>query len=269
MNNKAFMDAFMSKIIDEVIKRIQNKPKKALVLFSGAAIGFNEAMDSLVKLKDDGWQLKVFLSDEAMTVLTPSYIKETLNVDVIYNSKSQIAQKDLYGDVDKIIIASTTVNTAAKLAHGICDNAMLTIINHGLMAGTDCVCAVDGACPDNETRKKIGMGNSSDGYREILRNNLRIIQSFGIKTVNAEDLYAGCINSETTAVGASCVNKVVTVKEADPFDTDDGMIAKRIISRGDVLAHRNSKVIKIPADAIITEYAKEAIATLGLQVEKI
>ena len=60
-----------------------------------------------------------------------------------------------------------------------------------------------------------------------------------------------------------------TSKESDPFEPDDGMIAKRIISRGDVLLHRNSKVIKVPADAIITEYAKEAIATLGLRVEEI
>ncbi|MEG0230323.1 MAG: flavoprotein, partial [Oscillospiraceae bacterium] len=174
------MDIFIQKVVEEVIKRIKNRPKKALVLFSGAAIGFTEAMDSLVKLKNDGWQLKVFLSDEAMKVFTPSYIQETLGVDTIYNSGSQVAQKDLYGDVDQLIIATTTINTAAKLAHGICDNEMLTLINHGIMAGSPCVCSVDGACPDNKTRAEFGMGNSPESYSEMLRNNLKSLNAFGI-----------------------------------------------------------------------------------------
>ncbi len=94
INSEAFMDVFIQKVVEEVIKRIKNKPKTALVVFSGAAIGFKQAMDSLVKLKNDGWQLKVFLSDEAMNVFTPSYIQETLGLDTIYNSGSKVAQKN-------------------------------------------------------------------------------------------------------------------------------------------------------------------------------
>ena len=60
INSEAFMDVFIQKVVEEVIKRIKNKPKTALVVFSGAAIGFKQAMDSLVKLKNDGWPIKRF-----------------------------------------------------------------------------------------------------------------------------------------------------------------------------------------------------------------
>ncbi len=261
------MDALIQKIVDEVVKRLkaqENAPKKALVVFSGAAIGYKEAMDSLVKLREDGWELKVFLSDEAMHVFTPSRIQETLKVDAIYNSSSNVPQRELYAEVDQIIIAATTVNTAAKIAHGICDNEMLTLINHGLMAGTPVVCAINGACPDNAMRAKLGMGNSSEGYRALLRNNLKALKSFGIKLVSSDELYDGCVGNDHIDVSKACTQPA-TAKQSDPFK-DEGVISKRIISRGDVLAHAGQKVIKIPTGAIITEYAKEAIKSLGLQV---
>lgn len=271
INSEAFMDVFMQKVVEEVIKRIKNRPKSALVVFSGAAIGFTEAMDSLVKLKNDGWQLKVFLSDEAMKVFTPSYIKETLDLGTIYNSGSKVPQQELYSEVDQIVIAATTVNTAAKIAQGICDNEMLTLINHGLMAGTPVVCAINGACPDDAVRAQLGMGKSPEGYRNLLRNNLKALKSFGVKLVSSDELYDGCIGRDTlkAVTGSTCTVPVEAVKGSDPFEPDDGMISKRIISRGDVLLHSNKKAIKVPANAIITEYAKEAIASLGLRVERI
>ncbi len=255
----------MQKIVDEVVRRLKNQPKKALVVFSGAAIGFTEAMASLKKLREEGWQLKAFLSDEAMKVLTPSYIQETLGLDEIYCSESHVPQRELYGEVDQIIIATTTVNTAAKIAHGICDNEMLTLINHGIMAGTPCICAIDGACPDNKVRAQLGMGNSPEGYRKLLKSNLRALKEFGIKLVSGEELYDGCTGKTLEAR----VQETKPAEVVDPYDSDGGVITKKIISRGDVLMHRNAGTIKVPQGAIVTEYAKEAIQSFGLRLERI
>ncbi len=273
INNEAFMKLFMDKIVDEVIRRIKNRPKVALVCFSGAAIGFKQAMDSLAKLKNDGWQLKVFLSDGALAVLTEDYIKKTLGVDKIHTTQTKTPQKELYGDVDQIIIASTTVNTAAKIAHGICDNEMLTLINHGIMAGTPFVCAVDGACPDNATRAQLGMGNSPAGYREMLKNNLRALRDFGMKVV---DLYDACVGTPAAKVPekkeAGCAlppkeEAAAKVLKDDPF-AEDELITKRIISRVDILKNRGKKAVKVSQDAIITEYAAEAAKEFGICIER-
>ncbi|SDX34703.1 Flavoprotein [Eubacterium barkeri] len=281
INSEAFMDLFIQKVVDEVIRRIKNRPKTALVCFSGAAIGFKQAMDSLVKLKNDGWQLKVFLSDAALCVLTEDYIRKTLGVDKIHTSQTKTPQRELYADVDQIIIASTTVNTAAKIATGVCDNEMLTLINHGLMAGTPFICAVDGACPDNATRAQLGMGNASDGYRELLKNNLRALKNYGMRLVAAEDLYDACVGTPAgkvtkkeapkptaCAVPEKALEAPAPVMNPDPF-AEDPLTTKRIISRVDIIKNRGKQAVKVSANAIITEYAKDAAKELGICIERV
>lgn len=272
MNNSTFMDALIQKVAEEVAKRIKNNPKTALVCFSGAAIGFKQAMDSLVKLRDDGWNLKVYMSDAAINVLNADYVKKTLGVDKIHSSQTKTPQRELYEEIDEIIIASTTVNTAAKIACGIGDSEMLTLINHGLMAGKPFYCAVDGACPDNETRAKLGMGHSPKAYREQLRNNLKALKSFGMNLVAAEDLYDACVGTPAGQVQkeASCA-----VKEAVPEapaaavpSMNDDLMSKRIISRVDLLNHRTCDVVKVSADAIITAYAAESAKEFGIRIER-
>lgn len=285
MKNDDFMDAFMKKIADEVIKRLKNKPKTALVCFSGAAIGFKQAMDSLVKLRNDGWILKVYMSDAAIHVLNDEYIKKTLGVDKIHCTATHTPQRELYEQVDEVIIATTTVNTAAKMACAIGDTEMLTLINHGLMAGKPFVCAVDGACPDNETRAKLGMGNSPAAYRDRLRDNLKALKSYGMNLVAAEDMYDFCVGTPAgkPASAGSCEvtaapepekpavqeEKPAPVAPEEPAATNDDLVNKRIISRVDIIKHKNDGVVKVSGSAIITAYAEEAAREFDIRIERV
>ena len=58
MNRKEFEEALMSTIVeyisDQVILRYAQACKKATVLFSGALIGYKDAVTSLNELKKDG-----------------------------------------------------------------------------------------------------------------------------------------------------------------------------------------------------------------------
>ena len=66
MNRKEFEEALMSPIVeyisDQVILRYAQACKKATVLFSGALIGYKDAVTSLNELKKDGWTLTAVLS---------------------------------------------------------------------------------------------------------------------------------------------------------------------------------------------------------------
>lgn len=270
------MEILIQKVVDEVIRRIKNQPKKALVLFTGATIGFRQAMDSLLKLQKDGWQLKVVLSDDGMKVLNPEAIRKELNLDVIFNSGNITSQKDLYGSVDMIIIGSMTVNTAAKLAVGITDTVALSLINHGIMAGIPVVGAQDACDPDDPKRAALGMGKSSEMYRKMLHKNMNVLREFGISLVEADVLYEACIGKnpgkkavekaaeiQVTKTPKSVMNPVVSTINTEC------VIDKKVIARTDILKVRNAKTVKIPAGAIITEYAVEAIDEYGLQIIRI
>ena len=69
MNRKEFEEALMSTIVeyisDQVILRYAQACKKATVLFSGALIGYKDAVTSLNELKKDGWTLTAVLSKAA------------------------------------------------------------------------------------------------------------------------------------------------------------------------------------------------------------
>lgn len=273
---KSLMDILIQKVVDEVIKRIKNQPKEALVLFTGATIGFRQAMESLLKLQKDGWQLKVVLSDDGMKVLNPEAIKQELNLDVIYHSCNIKSQKDLYNSADLLIIGSMSVNTAAKLAVGITDTVLLSLINHGFMAGIPVVGVQDACNPDDPKRAKLGMGKSPEKYRKMLHGNIDVLREFGMQLVNAEDLYETCVCKAPIKMEVSKVVET-TVEETKkpvmnplvPVIEGECVLNKKVITRTDILKIQGAKAVKIPADAIITEYAVEAINSFGLQIIRI
>ncbi len=276
MLENGLLDMLIQKIVDEVIKRIKNQPKKAVVFFTGATIGFKESMDSLLKLQKDGWQLKVVLSDDGMKVLNPVAIQKELNLDVIYHSGNIKSQKELYGSADMFVIATMSVNTAAKLAVGITDTVLLSLINHGFMAGTPVVAAVNACNPDDPQRASLGMGKSSPKYREMLINNIETLREFGMKLVSGKDLYATCVGGTPTEANDLIVEKTAIPIEKGPVvnqivsvNNSECVIDKNVISRVDILKARGSNLVKIPAGSILTGYAAEAAKEFGLQIIRI
>ena len=276
MRENGLLDILIQKIVDEVVRRIKNQPRKAVVFFTGATIGFKESMDSLLKLQKDGWQLKVVLSDDGMKVLNPVAIQKELNLDVIYHSGNIKSQKELYGSADMFVIATMSVNTAAKLAVGITDTVLLSLINHGFMAGTPVVAAVNACNPDDPQRASLGMGKSSPKYREMLINNIETLREFGMKLVSGKDLYATCVGGTPTEANDLIVEKTAIPIEKGPVvnqivsvNNSECVIDKNVISRVDILKARGSNLVKIPAGSILTGYAAEAAKEFGLQIIRI
>ena len=64
-----------------------------------------------------------------------------------------------------------TINTAAKVANCISDNLLTNMISRAMATGKPIVAAVDGCCPDNEVRAKIGF-KVTDAYKMRMRSNL-------------------------------------------------------------------------------------------------
>ncbi len=276
MRENGLLDILIQKIVDEVVRRIKNQPRKAVVFFTGATIGFKESMDSLLKLQKDGWQLKVVLSDDGMKVLNPAAIQKELSLDVIYHSGNIKSQKELYGSADMFVIATMSVNTAAKLAVGITDTVLLSLVNHGFMAGTPVVAAVNACDPDDPQRASLGMGKSSPKYREMLNNNIETLRDFGMKLVSGKDLYATCVGGTPTEANDLIVEKTAIPIEKGPVvnqivsvNNSECVIDKNVISRVDILKARGSNLVKIPAGSILTGYAAEAAKEFGLQIIRI
>ncbi len=259
LSDPALLDELISRIAGEVLRRINTMPKKALVLFSGGAIGFQEALDSLSKLTEDNWEFTVFMSDAALGFLDQEKIKKALKVDKIYHSGVEHNPKLLLQDIDRVIIAEMTINTCSKIAYAISDNELLDQVKNALLMGIPITAAVDGACPDNKVRAQMGMNKENKRYHDLLHDHLVMLAGYGIWLCNAEDLY-------------EAVTKKTDRKEKakDPVGSGSGKrLEKHVISRRDILDNRNSNPVMIPADSLLTHSASDLADELGIQIVRV
>lgn len=283
MNRVEFENALMSTIVDyisdQVILRYMDACKTACVLFTGASIGYGDAVSSLKELKEDGWKLTAVLSKAAAEVLTEERIKADVDPDCIYVEGAPVDGRKIVDENSLVIIPTLTINTAAKIANCINDNLVTNMVYRAMTAGKPIVAAVDGCCPDNEVRNKIGF-KVTDAYKKRLRQNLEDIQSYGIVLTVDKDLsrkvdkvhcagFSFPIPSSDTKLekkgkGVSGSGKIV---ERQTFDSSL-KLEKRVIGRVDIAKNARYKTIIVPEGAVVTGLAVDEAMNRGITILK-
>lgn len=87
-------------------------PRRALVVFTGGLLGFEDAIPELAMLAAEGVQLDY--------VQTPS-AERILNQDLIRSLGMRDVTKRMVEEHDMLIAPTLTSNIAAKVAHGVAD----------------------------------------------------------------------------------------------------------------------------------------------------
>lgn len=278
MSKMSFEEAFISVVSDyvvqEVVKRYLARSKKALVLFSGALIGIQEAYDNLNQLKEDGWSLTVVMSASAKEIISVETIKEKIGPDAIYAEGNPVAYRKLVDECNYIIIPTLTINTAAKVANAINDNLLTNIIYRSMSVGKPIIAAIDGCCPDNEVRNKMGF-KVTEAYKAKLRSNLEAMQSYGIVLTSAKNLFKKVNKVLAGSVKFSNVRKEEPKAEAKaaessvkPVNGGCVRLDKNVISRNDILLNRQYKTIIVGKRANVTALAQDEAYRYGIKIVK-
>ncbi len=278
MSKMSFEEAFISVVSDyvvqEVVKRYLAQSKKALVLFSGALIGIQEAYDNLNQLKEDGWSLTVVMSASAKEIISVETIKEKIGPTAIYAEGDPVAYRKLVDECNYVIIPTLTINTTAKVANAINDNLLTNIIYRSMSVGKPIVAAIDGCCPDNEVRNKMGF-KVTDAYKAKLRSNLEAMQSYGIVLTSAKNLFKKVNKVLAGSVSFSNVRKAEPKAEAKTVKSKAKPVAggavrldKNVISRNDILLNRQYKKIIVAKRANVTALAQDEAFRYGITIVK-
>ena len=249
---EAMIDVIVKEIVNEVLSRLKNIPKRALVIFTGGSIGFKESMENLKKLKEEGWAFKVILSRSAESVLTKDLIEKMIGSQEIEIDVESDSRETKYycAHIDKVIIPVLTMNTVAKMAVGIADTPITNIISHCLMTNIPIVAAKNACDPLDEVRMSMGMGKSSEEYIKMRQNHLRSIENYGVKLVSANELY----------------DFIVQRKEAHTNRTKV-IFEKKVLTRVNVVdAFNNNKDLMVSCKTIITAAAKDTARDLGIKI---
>lgn len=278
MSKMSFEEAFISVVSDyviqEVVKRYLARSKKALVLFSGALIGIQEAYDSLNQLKAEGWSLTVAMSQSAREVISEKTIQEKIGPDAIYAEGNPVDYRKLVEECNYVIIPALTINTTAKVAHGISDNLLTRIISRSMIVGKPIVAAIDGCCPDNAVRAKMGF-KVTEAYKAKLRSNLEALRSYGIVLTSSKNIagktnkvLSGSLrfsNSPKTEVSDAREEMPAKAKAA-PQSGDSLKLDKNVISRNDILFNRQYKTIIVGRKANVTALAMDEAYRYGVTI---
>ncbi|NLE98181.1 MAG: flavoprotein domain protein [Propionibacterium sp.] len=168
-------------VIQEIVRRViaaltsraevtggERERPSALVLFTGALLGFEDSLPPLARLQRDV---------DLHAVCTPS-AKRILDIPRIDAVGMRHADGERLAAHDLVIVPTLTVNIAAKVAGGIGDCLASNVIAEFLMSGKPVVAARNGVCPDSPD-KQGWYPTMPPGYAAMLRETLSRLESMG------------------------------------------------------------------------------------------
>ncbi len=242
----------MNEVTKRIIDEMHKEDKKALVLFTGGKIGFESSIESIKKLIYDGWSLKVVLSKNADFVLGSNTIKQQLGIEDIFVEDEIKDINYLKQDIKKIIIPVLTMNSASKISLGISDTLITYLVSWGIMNDIPIIAAKDACDPENNIRFK-SSSQVPTAYKNMIKDNLKKLESYNIKFTSAEKLYDTIVNF---------------LKSSEPEKSQSVLLNKKLITAEDVMKlQKDNCEILVSKDTIVTALAKERANSLGIRIK--
>lgn len=231
----------------------------ALVLFSGALLGFEAALESLGRLTG---------TVRCDWTQTPAATR-ILDQDAIAAVGMTPAAESLVSSHDLLVVPTATVNLVAKVAHGIGDCLASNVMAEFIMMNKPVVLATNAACPDSAD-KRGWFPDMPEGYQRMLRRNLADLKGFGVRLTSAERL------DEAVASVAARLRESDAAATADAADCGPGAgpagvvdCRERLIHEGIVRSLAPGSVVRIGRGTIVTPLARDAAAAAGITMERI
>ena len=185
--NQTQLRELVTAIIQQVLAgEISNERPRALVLFTGALIGFEDAVSSLSALSQR-CDLDFVQTPSAQRVLDQNAI-ERLGMTPADHKRGLMAGHDM------LVIPTLTVNLVGKVVNGIGDCMGSNLVSDFIMGGKPVIAAKDAACPDSPGKRR-WFPNMPEGYAAMLRENLTKLASFGVRLTSADKLDSAVLDT--------------------------------------------------------------------------
>lgn len=165
-------EAEVARLVQEAVREaLSPPPRRALVLFSGGLLGFEEAIGGLRLLAAAGVQLDYRQTPSAERILDQGLIASVGMREV---SRQFVESHDM------LIAPTMTSNIAAKVAHGVADCLASNLFAEFIMSNRLVVASRSAICPD-DAPKQSWFPQMPVGYADLLRGNLATLASFGVR----------------------------------------------------------------------------------------
>ena len=244
------------RLILEAIEEIR-RPKRALVLFTGALLGFEECLAPLAELKQAGLQMTVVKTQ------TAEFLLDKAKIDALGMAAPG---PGLIESNDILIVPTCSVNTVAKVAHGIADTLATNLISEFLSFGKLVAAASTAADPDSAA-KQARFPLMPPAQAALMRDNLNKARALGIRFCEVADL-ASCVRATLGMPGpVAAVPDAPAVLADEPaaeiFDCPLNLVAAHHIQPLPA-----GSVVQVKPGAIVTALAADWARKRSIRIER-
>jgi hypothetical protein len=264
------MDKFDSELVEIIVKRVlktlnTEKRKKVLAIFCGGKIGAEEGLAGVSQLVSAGCDLQAVFTESGEQILGVDWLQAKLGNIPAFTSKNGKTVGEILEKTDMMVIPVLTLNSAAKVAHGIADNMVTNLIMKSLFNGIPIIAAKDACDIANPIREKMNPSFKNQVYKNIFHDNLKVLEKIGIKMTTAHDIgevALSVINEKGSFSTGLTKGKNNSEKSAELTDC---LYKGRILSTGEI-ERWTGPILRVGAGTLITPAAKDMASERGIEV---
>lgn len=184
MNDEAFIDKVVARVLAMLSgDPVELAPRHVLMLFSGASTGFVVGMESIRRLSGSPHSLTVVLSPSAAQIITEAHVRKAGAATIIGPTEWADAP-GLVRAADLVLLPTLSMSMASRLALGLMDSLVTTLVLGALLAGKAVVAIRDGAEPSGMGGEIFGADQGpASPLRTRLDAHLATLTSFGVELV--------------------------------------------------------------------------------------
>lgn len=270
--------ALVDKIVARVLALLDGEPvdlspRQVLMIFSGASTGYVVGTEAIRRLANSHHQLRVVLTPAATHVITEAHVRQA-GANRLILPGEWVDAPGLVKASDLVLVPTMSMNLAARLALGLMDSLMTTLIIGALLAGKPVVAVRDGADPDGKAGLVFGAtGRAAPALRAKLAGHLEMLAAYGVELVSEGDflvtverrLLTGAAAHSGQPASASLPN----FRLAGPLplvDTPSTRSSANFVTETDLLTLPAGAVIRLAPGSRLTPLARETAERRNLRI---
>ncbi len=238
--------------------------QRILAVFTGTNFGLNESLRELSKAKRYGFTFDIALTENGEEIIGTqgiASIKTALQTNKVYTQKDKLIFGEILESVDGIIVPMLTQDTAAKLALGIQDCFVSTLLWQGLWHGKKMLMDFSNVLEYRGNKSKVPM------LQQIMIDYVEKLQKMGIRSVDKKDYVLEMLN--VFRDGQMDSTAVVTVQNSQNTVARENQGTRQVITEKDLINMKTiNNEVTVPIGTIITPLAYDKAKELGIKIVK-
>jgi len=253
-------EALIAQIVARVLAALLNgeqvgpPSRQVLMLFSGATCGIETGLKAIGWLAQRGHNVTVVLSPAAATLTGEERVRAAGAQDIILPGVWADAP-GLVRQADLVLLPTLSMNLASRLALGLLDTLVSTLVTGALLAGKPVIALRDGADPDGAGGRVFGANGAAPALRARLRGNLKTLATYGMELVS-QDEFLGVVERHLADPH----------KERPARAQPENKNKATVITQADLASIEPGGVFHAPAGSRLTPLARDTVTRLGIQI---